>query len=117
VNEANVVMLGIRDLDPPEKALLDTTPVRVIDPGGVPSFVPDNRPTYLHFDIDVMDPSLAPGVNYLTPNGLLLEAAIEAALKVKPHLAAFSLTAVDPERDRNNKTLETAIAVIRGVLS
>ncbi len=117
MNEANVVMLGIRDLDPPEKALLDTTPVRIIDPGGVPSFSPDSRPTYVHFDIDVMDPSLVPGVNYLSPNGLSLEAAVGAAHKVKPHLAAFSLTAVDSERDRNNKTLETAIAVISGVLS
>lgn len=116
MNEANVVMLGIHDLDAPERELLATTPVRIIDPGEVPSFVPDSRPTYLHFDIDCMDPSLAPGVNYLTPNGLSLEVATEAAHKVKPHLAAFSLTAVDPERDRDRRTVKTAIEIIRGVL-
>ncbi|HLF01800.1 MAG TPA: arginase family protein [Anaerolineales bacterium] len=116
VNEANVIMLGIRDLDPPEKALLDQTPVRIFDPAGTPSFVPDNRPTYLHFDIDAMDPSLAPGVNYLTPNGLSMENALAAAQKIKPHLAAFALTAVDPERDRDGQTVQTAIQLIRGIL-
>jgi arginase len=116
MNEANVIMLGIRDLDPPEKALLDQTPVRIFDPAGTPPFVPDDRPTYLHFDIDVMDPRLAPGVNFLTPNGLSLETALAAARKVKPHLAAFSFTAVDPERDRDGRTVQTAIQLIRGIL-
>lgn len=116
VNESNVVMLGIRDLDPPERALLDTTPVRIFSPVETPTFVADDRPTHLHFDIDVMDPSLAPGVNYLSPNGLSLEAALDAARKVRPHLAAFSLTAVDPERDRNGKTVQIAIELIRRMI-
>jgi arginase len=116
VNEANVVMVGIRDLDPPEKALLDTTPVRIFNAQTASAFVADACPTYLHFDIDVMDPSLAPGVNFLTPNGLSLETALTAARTVTPHLAAFSLTALDPERDRDNRTLTTAIEIIRGVL-
>ena len=116
VSESNVIMLGIRDLDPPERALLDTTPVRIFDPARTPSFIPDLRPTYLHFDIDALDPAIAPGVNYLTPNGLSLATALDAARKIKPHLAAFSLTAVDPELDRNGKTAQTAIEIIRGVL-
>jgi arginase len=116
VDEAKVVMLGVRDLDGPEKALLDTTPVRIFDVQATPEFVADERPTYLHFDIDSMDPSLAPGVSFLTPNGLSLESALAAARKVTPHLAAFSLTAVDPERDRDGRTVKMAIEVVQGVL-
>lgn len=116
VNESNVVMLGVRDLDPAEKALLDTTPVRIFSPGETPAFIPDDRPTYLHFDIDSMDPTLAPGVNYLSPNGLSLDTALAAARKVRPRLAAFSLTAVDPERDHRGTTVKTAVELIRGIL-
>jgi len=116
VNEAHVVMLGVRDLDPPEKALLDTTPVRVFAPAQVPGFTGDARPTYLHFDIDALDPAHAPGVNYPAPHGLDPATAIAAARKARPHLAAFSLTAVDPERDQDERTVKVGVEVIRGVL-
>jgi arginase len=117
VDEANVIMVGIRDLDPPERALLGTTPIQILDPLGAPTLTPAPRPTYLHFDVDALDPVLAPGVNFLTPNGLSLETALEAARRVRPHLAALALTAVDPELDRNGQTVQTAIAVVRGVLT
>jgi arginase len=116
VNEANVVMVGIRDLDPPEKVLIDSTPIRVYSPADTPQFNADVRPTYLHYDIDSMDPSLAPGVNFLTPNGLSMETALQAARKVQPHLAAFALTAVDPSRDREGRTVKTAMELMRGIL-
>lgn len=116
MNESNIVMVGIRALDPPEKALIDSTPIRIYSPADSPQYIADVRPTYLHFDIDAMDPSLAPGVNYLAPNGLSLAAALQAARQVTPHLAAFSLTAVDPTRDREGRTVQTTLELIRGIL-
>jgi arginase len=117
VAEAHVTMVGIRDLDAPEKTLIDSTPIRVYSPATAPQFSAPASPTYLHFDMDCLDPSLATGVNYLVPNGLGLEEALGAARKVKPHLAAFSLTAFDPTRDRNEQTVATAIALLRGFFS
>jgi arginase len=116
VNEANVALLGVRDLDPAERALLDSTPVSRFEPDQVARFAPAARPTYLHFDLDALDPAIAPGVAYLTPNGLTLEQALGAARQVRPHLAALSLTAVNPERDPSGQTVETAIALLRGLL-
>jgi arginase len=121
VNEAYVSLLGVRDLDPPEKALLDTTPVRRYSPEELANFRAEARPTYLHFDIDVLDPAYAPGVNYLTPNGLTPEAALAAARPIRPHLAALSLTAVDPEIDaakaaEQGQTVQTALALLRAML-
>lgn len=116
VNEANVALLGVRDLDPAEKELLDSTPVQRFDPAHVSHFTPHAQPTYLHFDIDALDPAYVPGVNYPAPNGLTPEAAIEAARKVKPYLAALSLTAVDPERDPSGQTARMGVELVRGIL-
>ncbi len=116
VAEAHVALLGVRDLDQPEKALLDTTPVRIFAPADTPNFAAEARPTYLHFDIDALDPAHAPGVNYPAPNGLDPATAIAAARQVRPHLAAFSLTALDPERDVDGQTVRLGVELIRGVI-
>lgn len=116
VKEAHVSILGVRDLDPAEKDLLDTTPVRRYTPDELANFRAEARPTYLHFDIDVLDPKYAPGVNYLTPNGLTPEAALEAARSIRPHLAALSLTAVDPEIDPTGLTVQTALSLLPALL-
>lgn len=116
VKEAHVSILGVRDLDPAEKDLLDTTPVRRYAPDELENFRAEVRPTYLHFDIDVLDPQYAPGVNYLTPNGLTPEAALMAAKQIRPHLAALSLTAIDPEIDPTGLTVQTALSLLPALL-
>jgi arginase len=116
VNEAYVSILGVRDLDPPEKDLLDTTPVHRYAPEEVAKFHALARPTYLHFDIDVLDPQFAPGVNYPTANGLTPEAALATARTIRPHLAALSLTAVDPEIDPTALTVQTATTWLSALL-
>ncbi len=117
VDEAQVALLGVRDLDEPEAALLDTTPVRRFPPADLTRFTAEARPTYLHFDIDALDLALAPGVNYPAPGGLSLSAALAAARQVRAHLAALALTAVDPEKDEQGQTVQTALALLRGLLS
>jgi len=117
VKEENVALLGVRDLDPAEKDLLDSTAVQRFDPMHVSHFTPQNIPTYLHFDIDVLDVAVAPGVSYPAPDGLAPQTAIEAARKIAPHLAAFSLTAVNPEQDPSGQTVQMAIHILRGILS
>lgn len=112
VDPAKVIMLGIRDLDGPEQELIDSTPVRIFSPLTAVEFAAVEQPTYLHFDMDCLDPSLAPGVNYLVAKGLVLEDALTAARRVKPHLAALSLTAFDPTHDRDNRTAITALELL-----
>lgn len=116
VEEAQVDLLGVRDLDAPEAALLDTTPVRRFSPADLAGFTAAARPTYLHFDIDALDLALAPGVNYPAAGGLALPAALAAARRARPYLAAVALTAVDPEKDETGQTVTTALAWLRGLL-
>lgn len=117
VNEAHVAVLGVRDLDPAEKDLLDSTAVQRFEPAHVSRFTPQNIPTYLHFDVDALDLAFAPGVSYPAPGGLAPQTAIDAARKVVPHLAAFSLTAVNPEQDSSGQTVQTALQILSGILA
>lgn len=79
VSEAHVLMLGVRNLDPLEEELLDSTPITRLTPTEVnpdksseaaSHHFRDVSGVYLHLDIDAIDPLEAPGVNYRTPNGV-----------------------------------------------
>lgn len=83
VDPAHVHLLGIRSLDPGERALLrargvDVVDMRAIDEHGIARHVRRivDRVTaagghlHLSFDTDVLDPSVAPGVGTPVPGGL-----------------------------------------------
>jgi arginase len=72
-----VVLVGARDLDPPEVAYLASSPVvqapvdAVTDPGG---------PLYVHVDLDVVDPDVLPRLRFPAAGGPDLEAVRDAVL-------------------------------------
>jgi arginase len=117
VAEADVSLLGVRDLDAPERAVLDATPVRRFEPAELDAFAPLALPTYLHVDLDAVDPALAPGVTHPAPGGLTPGQIVSAARRVPPPLVAVTLTTLVPERDRQLRTHRTALEILRGVLA
>lgn len=56
---------------------------------------------YVHFDADVMDPSVLRGNNHCAPGGLTLEQATEAfeAISERVEIAAVAFTAFDADED------------------
>lgn len=72
---ANVVLAGVRDLDPPEVALIDRTHIPVVPPGadfaGRLSRAVGGRPIYVHIDCDVLEPGIVP-TDYAVGGGLSL---------------------------------------------
>lgn len=116
VDPAQVTLCGVRDLDEKEKAVLDGLPLRRVPPKSIDLFSAQKAPSYLHFDLDVLDPSVAPGVSHPAPGGLQVVEAITAARKA-PDRLAVSLTTLVPEHDRDGVTARAAIEVLRGVLA
>jgi len=128
VDEASVMLLGVRNLDPPEKELLDSSAITCLSPAEVEAgktepvsrnHFEDTSGVYLHLDIDVIDPAEAPGVNYLTPNGISAGQAVAAASAIIRHtpLAALTLSAINPALDQEGKTIETGIGLLVDILS
>ncbi len=69
LDPARVVMCGVRDVDPGERALLETHGVSLIER---PSRLADalaGREVFVHLDLDVLDPTVVEGFAYPAPGG------------------------------------------------
>jgi arginase len=81
---ADVVLVGARDLDPPEQALVDDGTVAL---AAGPGLLDDldrhvaDRPVYLHLDCDGLQPGTVP-TEYAVPGGLDLDALAAVARRL-----------------------------------
>jgi len=75
----------------------------------------DKPPAHLHVDIDVLDPTAAPGVAFPTPRGLSAAQLLEVIDLVRERftLAALTLASYTPERDEAGITLAAGLAVLQ----
>lgn len=73
VDPARVVMFGVRDVDGPERVLLETSGVGVVERPGQLADLLDGRQVFVHLDLDVLDPEVLPA-SFPAPGGLDHEA-------------------------------------------
>lgn len=92
---SNIILVGQRDLDPAEQALIDDGQVTMIPPG--PTLAADlrtalaGRPAYVHLDCDVLEPGLVP-TDYRCDNGLSLDDLRHACAVIAEHeLVGFEI--------------------------
>jgi arginase len=127
VPETQVVLLGARDFDFDERALLDRSAVSLIDAqlirkhglrAALEPLLPKIRThtgrAYLHIDLDVLDPAEA-RVNHFAPTGGLRVAellGIVSLVRERFALAATAITAYDPEYDEGEKAVKAAVDLI-----
>ena len=118
VAEENVVLVGVRDVDPLEQERLDRSAVAVVAPGEGVERALDGLAgvdgVYLHVDLDVLDPSEGRANEYAAPGGLLA-ADIErvvAAVGERAPIRGAAVTAYDPAADP-----EEAIPAIAAALT
>ena len=69
VPEQQVLLVGARDLDPPEVSYLDSAPVRRAQVADLDRAVLPDGPVYLHIDLDVIDSAEIPGLRFPAPGG------------------------------------------------
>ena len=80
--------------------------------------VPAGGNMYVSFDVDVMDPSLAPGTGTLEPGGLSFAEMDElvTGLMKKGKLVGMDVVEVNPLRDSSGRTAQTAIRLMIDML-
>jgi arginase len=116
IPEGDVLLAGVRDLEPYQRARLEQSDLTFV-PGAVDR-EPFRRelhelgPTriYLHVDLDVLDTSVATANGYAAPGGPSLERLLECirlCCEAYP-VAAAALTAYDPTYDADDRTLAAA---------
>jgi arginase len=69
VPEDRILLVGARDLDPPEVTYLDQAPIRRCQVTDLAVAELPDGPLYVHVDLDVIDAAQLPALRYPTPDG------------------------------------------------
>ena len=118
VDPENVCMLGIRSVDPPERAALQESGVtvhdmRAIDESGIGALLSAFLKTveaadgmlHVSFDVDFLDPSVAPGVGTTVPGGATFREAhlVMEMLHDSARVTSLDLVELNPFLDERGK--------------
>ena len=115
---SKVVLVGARDLDPAERALIDAGAPRLVTAGSdlaqrLGMAIAD-RAIYVHIDCDVMEPGLIP-TEYSVPDGLTLD-ELSAACSVIARNDIVGLEIAEFEAASNRAADETSIGPLLNAL-
>ncbi|HXM91534.1 MAG TPA: arginase family protein [Candidatus Dormibacteraeota bacterium] len=81
--------------------------------------IPQSENIYVTFDVDSMDPTLAPGTGTLEPGGLNFQEIDELMKQIptKGKLVGLDIVEVNPYRDPSGRTAQTAIRLMVDLLA
>jgi arginase len=123
VDEANVVLVGARDLDPAEEERLERSAVRrvavgeAIEPAldALAALVSD---VYVHVDLDVLDPSEGQANRYRSEGGMTAEDVARAVDEVARRftIRAAAVTAYEPVYDPEGTVPVAATRIARQIV-
>lgn len=131
VRASDLAMVGLRDVDDAEKAHirkwnLSAFTMRALDEHGVRKVMEDalaiaTRDTaglWVSFDMDVIDPSDAPGVGTAVPGGITYREAHLAMEMIADtgKLVGIDVVEINPVLDERNRTAEVARELILSVV-
>lgn len=131
VDGQRTVLIGLRDVDPPEKEIirelgihaftmrdLDHIGMGMLSEMALELVGSGISGIHLSFDIDVMDPDIAPGVTTLAPGGMSYrEAQLALTLLAETGLVrSIDFVELNPARDIRNRTAELTVDLIKTTL-
>lgn len=119
INNKNLIIIGTRDIDIPELSIADKEEIIHLDAyklfdEGVEIFIErminffkrsNINHIYVSIDIDVLDPSIAPGTGYAIPGGFSYREIWQILKELTQHfnVLGFDLVEVAPNLDLSNK--------------
>lgn len=112
-----LVQVGIRTLNPHQRAQADRFGVEVIDmrawaAGRRPEV---DGPVYLSLDLDAIDPAFAPGVSHHEPGGLSTRDVLSVLGRISGPIVGADIVEYNPSRDINGVTAVLAAKFVKEV--
>ncbi|MCR4336018.1 MAG: arginase family protein [archaeon] len=118
LEKERLLIIGIRKIWAEEKPFLEKNKIQLISAQEIHNdlektkiqlqeFVSKQKNIYLSFDIDALDPSIAPGTGYLEENGLTEKETFELLQTVldSKKVKATDLVEINPKLDEDGKTI------------
>lgn len=115
----SLTQVGIRTLNTHQREQANRFGVKVID---MKNFTKNftlllKRPLYISLDLDVLDPSFAPGVSHHEPGGMTSRQLIEIIQQIKTPIIGADIVELNPSRDINNMTAMVAYKLFKELAS
>jgi arginase family enzyme len=114
---SQVVLAGVRALDPAEKELIEETGIAHVEVAGqdrLPAVVEGARAVYVHIDLDVLDPESFGSVGAPEPEGVTPDQLVAAvrALTSRFPLAGLGITEYEPNGPRDRAVLAALVPAL-----
>jgi arginase len=110
-----VTLVGSRHLSSVEEHAITSSGISRVEACALDD--PREGGIYLHVDLDVLDPAVAPANPWAAADGLAPDELVEAVRRVSGgrHVTAVALTAYDPTGDQSAIVAATAVRVLNGI--
>jgi arginase len=129
LNPQDVTLIAIRDLDKLEKIRILKSGINYytmqdIDRRGMPAIMDEiiahvtrkNASLHISFDVDSLDPTIAPGVSTAAPGGLTFREARLLFEMAYTKILSLDFTELNIHNDHNNKTIKICLELIQSAL-
>lgn len=120
LGEGRLFQVGIRSGTEEEfKLARKMKSIVSLEPGSLSSMTKRlrNQPVYITFDLDVIDPSLIPGVGTPEPGGLTFQQSILLLKKLQTlHVVGFDIVELTPDYDPTQVSSVTASVILREMI-
>ena len=132
-NPNNAVLVGARDVESPEYTNLKKAGVKIFTTNDIvekgPEFIMESAlnialngtdSVHISYDLDVIDPKIAPGVSIKAVNGITENDAyqiLETIIKYKEKISSFDLVELNPNYDTENKTYNIASSMLKELIN
>ena len=115
---ARLVQVGIRTLNPHQKAQAEKFKVEVhqMRYWNLDSIDGFDNPVYISLDMDGFDPAYAPGVSHHEPGGLSSRQVIKLIQSIDTEVVGADIVEYNPERDFQNMTAFLAAKMMKELL-
>jgi agmatinase len=120
LDEGRLFQIGIRSGTEEEfKLARKMKSIIPLDPGSLSLMIKrlKNQPVYITLDLDVIDPSLLPGVGTPEPGGLTFQQLISLLKKLQPlRVIGFDVVELTPDYDPTQVSSITASVILREMI-
>jgi len=113
-----LIQIGIRTLNAHQRQQAAKYGVEIFEMRNLPSLAKLKLvgPIYVSFDMDVLEPGLAPGVSHREPGGLTTREALHYIQRLPWPIVGADIVEFNPERDRSGLTAMVAAKILKELL-
>ena len=114
-----LVQAGVRTMTPGQRLNAARFGVEVVEMRNWQSVLKKrfNKPVYLSFDMDALDPAFAPGVSHYEPGGFTTREVLTVIQDVRADIVGADIVEMNPRRDRDGITAMTAAKILKEIIA